>query len=104
MRRDEQDGVIAVEAPLRGVAVVDVVIDDGDAIEATGTRVRRGDGDVVEETESHRTVPLGMMTRWSDERQGARITTLFEHMLDSGHSCASGQPCHLEGLGRRIRV
>ena len=47
------------------VAVVDVPVEDQDALGAArGDRVRRGDGDVVEQAEAHRARALGVMAGW----------------------------------------
>jgi hypothetical protein len=54
---------------LRGVAVVDVVVDDRDPADARRARVSGADGDVVEEAEAHGTGPLGMVSRRTDQRQ-----------------------------------
>ena len=63
-RRDHQHARVAGEDLLGAVAVVDVEVDDRDALEAVrGERVRRADGDVVEETEPHRAIALGMVPR-----------------------------------------
>ena len=53
---------VAPEDVLRAVAVVDVEIDDRDALDAVGRLgVARGDRGVVEEAEAHRRRRLGVM-------------------------------------------
>ena len=59
-----------------------VVVDDGHARQAARARMRRGDGDVVEEAEAHRPVALGVMPGRPDERQRARAGLAVEDMLD----------------------
>ena len=46
-----------------------VVVDDGDARQTVGARMRRGDRDVVEQAEAHRAVPLRVMSRRPDHRE-----------------------------------
>ena len=54
VKRDEEDGVVVPEDLLRSVAVVDVPVDDRDALDQLGLRGPRRDRDVVEEAEAHR--------------------------------------------------
>ena len=67
MRRAEQHRFIRPENILRAIAVMDVEIDDGDALGAMGgLRVARRDRDIVEEAEAHR-----ISRRRRDGRAGA---------------------------------
>ncbi len=62
-RRDHQHARIVGEDLLGAVAVVDVEVDHRHALEGVrGERVRHADGDVVEETEPHRAIALGMVS------------------------------------------
>jgi hypothetical protein len=62
MRGDVQHVRIVLEDVLRAVPMVHVVIDDRDVAGPERFRVSGGDGDVVEETETHRPVVLGMVS------------------------------------------
>ncbi len=60
--RHHQHALVAGEDVLGAVAVMHVEVDDGDPRRAVRLeRVRRADGDVVEEAETHRPVALRMM-------------------------------------------
>src|SRR6516225_5657878 len=59
-----EEPVIGLESRLSAVAVMNIEIDDGDPVELVRrASVQRADGDVVEQTESHRTLGFGMMPR-----------------------------------------
>ena len=59
---DEKDTGVGFKTRLRAVAVVDVKIDNGDLLRAMFLlKIFGSDGDVGEETESHRMIRLGMM-------------------------------------------
>ena len=77
VQRDEEDGVVAAEDRLGAVAVVDVEVDDRDALEPElGLRVARRDGDVVEEAEAHRPVGERVVAGRADEREAAAVDRL----------------------------
>ena len=70
MDRDEQHLAALVEDEVGPVAVVDVPVEDQDALGGVlAQRVRRRDGDVVEEAEAHRLRALGVMTRRAQCRE-----------------------------------
>ena len=69
MRRHVEHARFVVEHRLRPVAVVHVDVDDGDALETAGEHRGRSDGDVVEEAEAHRSIGLGVMPRWTHQRE-----------------------------------
>ena len=52
VHREGEDARIGLEDERRAVAVVDVEIDDGDALDAARLQHAHGDGDVVERTEA----------------------------------------------------
>ena len=54
-------------------------------------RVGRGNGDVVEETEAHRPVPLRMMAWRPHQREGGRVR-LAHHAFDRVHGGSGRQP------------
>ena len=79
------------------VAVVDVVVDDRDALEPElAPRHTRGDGDAVEEAETHRLVAQRVMSRRAHEREAAA-----QRRLDRS---AGGERCGFEGRLRRDGV
>ena len=88
MRRHVQHRRIVLEDVLRPVAVMHVVVDDGDACRAERARVRRGNRDVVEETESHRAVALGVVAGRPHERECPRMRVADHvfHGIDGGAS------------------
>ena len=93
MQRDEEDAVVVAEDRVGPVAVMDVVVDDRDALEAE--RALRGAGrdrDVVEEAEAHRPVLQGVMPGRAHERE-----TAAERRLDRG---ARREHRRLVGRGR----
>ena len=70
-RAHHQHALVVLEDVLGAVAVVHVEVDDRDALEAVRfERVRRGDGDVVEEAEAH-----GAIARWRGGPADARCRT-----------------------------
>ena len=72
MERDEEDAVVVAEDRLRAVAVMDVEVDDRDALEPEpGLRGARGDRDVVEHAEPHRAPGEGVVTGRTDEGEAA---------------------------------
>ena len=67
---DVEHGRIVVEGVLRSVAVVDIEIDDSNAVEAVRAAGQRsGDRDAVEDAEAHRLRRLGMMPRRADKAE-----------------------------------
>ncbi len=82
--------------------MVHVDVDDGDAGESPGERVRRADRDVVVQAEAHGAVPLGVMPGRPDQSERRRSS--IKRMVDS----ADGRPCRQEGdllrFWRRKRV
>ena len=99
-RRDHQHPRIGGEDVLGAVAVMDIEIDDGHALDAvSGHRVRGADRDVVEEAEAHRAVALGMMTgRANRAERGAALAGYDEVRRE--HDGARG----MTGRGQRMRV
>jgi hypothetical protein len=68
---EEEDGRVVVKDSLRAVAMMNVPIDDGDALYLTvaSLRVARGDGDVIEETEAHSALTRSVVsgrTHWDE--------------------------------------
>ena len=70
VERHGQDVVAVVEALLRPVAVVDVPVQDRDAVDAAAARVLGCEGDVVEEAVAVRLRRLGVVARRAHERVG----------------------------------
>ena len=71
MHGDEQHRRVLLEDVLRAVAVVDVPVDNRDALYAVHPpRCRRGDRRRVVETEAYRLVGLGMVAGRAGQREG----------------------------------
>ena len=81
MHRHVEHLRIVLEDVLRAVAVMHVVVDDGDAVGAERAGVRGGDGDVVVEAEAHRAVALGVMAGRPHQRERAACAAAH-HPLD----------------------
>ena len=90
MRRDVQDVGIVVEHRLCAVAVVHVDVDDRDAFETAGAHRRRGDRNIVEQAEPHRSIRFGVVPRRTDERDSG--LPLGNGMVRRLNSCAGGEP------------
>ena len=89
---------IALEDVLRAIAVVNVVVDDRDPIDAERTGMRRADRDVVVEAEAHGAIAFGMVAGRANQREGPGVPAV-DHPLDTLHRSARGQQRHLVGLG-----
>ena len=84
---------IVPEDVLRAVAVMDVEIDDRDALGAIDRlSVTRGDGRIVEEAEAHRRRDFRMMTRRARGDEG--VSDLAGHHLVD---CEYRAPCRAKG-------
>ena len=90
--RDREHVGVLVEHRLRAVAVVDVPVDDRDAIHAAHRPgVRRGDGQVAEHAEAHARRRDGVVARWAHQRVGV-VDGCVEHGVDAGDHGAGGTP------------
>ena len=99
-----QDALVAGDDVLGAVAVVDVEVDDRDALEAAHVeRVARGDGDVVEEAEAHRLVARRVMAGRAHraERVG---DVAVDDRVGGGDGGAGGAQHRVQGAGRSDRV
>ena len=103
MGRDAKDVRVVFEDVLRPVAMMHVVIDDGDLRRAIGARVRGGDRDVVVQTESHRAIALGVMAGGPHQRERAALRAA-ERMVDGLHRGTGRQQCNVMGLRRCVGV
>ena len=84
---------IVPEDVLRAVAVMDVEIDDRDALGAVGRLgVTRGDGRIVEEAKAHRRRDFGMMAGRARGDEGVS-DLLGHHLVD----CEYRAPCRAKG-------
>lgn len=64
---DEKHGRVVVKNVLCAISVMDVPVDDGDALDSVAALgMARGEGGIVEETETHRPVRCGMMSGRTD--------------------------------------
>jgi [ribosomal protein S18]-alanine N-acetyltransferase len=102
VERDVEDAPIAVEAVLRAVAVMSVVVDDGDALAPLG-EVRGGNGDVVHEAETHRRRRRGVVPRWPDRAEGG-VTGAGVERFDGGEAGARRENGCVPRLGHRAGV
>ena len=94
---------IGVEDVLRAVAVVDVVVDDGDLRGTLRAGVGGRNGDVVEQAEAHRAVALGVVSRRADHRHGGLVRSAH-HPLDGVDGGAGGEQRDLVRFRRRVGV
>ena len=101
VQRHVQHRRIGLEHVLRGVPVVDVVVDDRHAPDAGRPRVCGGHRHVVEQAEAHGAVALGVMARRPHERQRALILAA-QHALDHLDARSRREQRDLVGIGRRI--
>src|ERR1051326_3707648 len=79
MRREKVDARIVVKNSLRAVAVMNVPIDDRDAFDLgiVLLRITGSDGDVIEQTETHRAFFSRVMTRRTHRHE--RVVDLAFH-------------------------
>src|SRR6202012_4394862 len=85
-----QHALVAGDDVLGAVAVVDVEVDDGHALEAAHVeRVARGDGDVVVEAEAHRGVARGVVAGRPDGAEGV-LGAAVQHEVGGGDGGAGG--------------
>jgi hypothetical protein len=82
MERHVRHTWVGVEDLLRAIAVVRVVVDDQDALAAVGER-GGGDGHVVEQAETHRTLGAGVVARRS-QRQERGVVPLGRERVGGG--------------------
>jgi hypothetical protein len=97
---------VLVEDRLGPVAVVDVPVEDQRALDPVGrARVRRGDGDVVEEAEAHCSVGLGVVAGRPQPAEGeARRTLVAEQPVDGVDGAPSRVQRRLPGARARDGV
>ena len=96
MGRAIHHGLVRPEDVLRAVAVMDVEIDDRDAVDAVLLLgVARGDGDVVEQAEAHRPRGLGVMAGRARRDEGVRGAA-GHHLVDGVHGAAGRAQRRLE--------
>jgi hypothetical protein len=103
MGRHVEDVGLLPEHLLGAVAVVDVPVQDEDAREAACARVRRGDGDRVEETEAHRMPRPGVMARGPNERDAATDVRV-DHRVDHADDGAGGASGRFDAAGGEVSV
>ena len=88
---------------LRAVAVVNVEIKNGHALESGRARLQRGDGDGVEIAKAHRAVPAGVMARRAHQAEGHFAGAGRLQGLERAARGAPGVRGDL-GIGRRVGV
>src|SRR5690606_10683474 len=99
---DVEDVRILIEDLLGAVPVVHVPVDDRHASSAESEGVSRGEGDLVDQTEPHRSVRTGVMTWWPDERE--TTTTLAPHGLRQSQGATRGHLRDVHGALVVVRV
>jgi len=101
MTGGEQDPGFALEDRLRAVAVMDVEVGDGHALQPVdGKRMRRAHGHVVEQAKAHGAVRGGMVAGRAHRAEGA--PTAGHHRVHRGGHGA-GRPQRSFGRARRHR-
>jgi hypothetical protein len=97
MQRDGQDGRVVVEGRFRAVAVVDVPVDDGHALEPAGLpRMVRRDRGVAEQAEAHAHVADGVVAGRAHEGEGVADRPV-EDGVDGRDDAARREERHLVG-------
>ena len=99
-----EDAGVAGKYLFGAVAVMDVKIDDRDARQTPRLEcVSCGDGDIVEEAETHCLPALGMMAGRADRAKG--VVRFAAHHQVSGETASAGRPQRrLQGPGRHRRI
>ena len=104
MDGEEEDVGVFVEDILGAVAVVDIPIDDEDAIDAPGfAGVPSGDGGVIVDAEAHATGGGGVVSRGADGGEGVADAALDDG-IDGGEGGAGGEAGDFGGLGADVGV
>ena len=104
VRREVEHARVVVEDVLRAVAVMDVDVDDGDALDSRlFERARDGDGDVVEEAEAHRAVRRRVVPGRANEAEGG-IELAAQDRLRRGERAAGGAQRGLVRAGAGVSV
>jgi hypothetical protein len=103
VRRHVEDARVVLEEMLRAVAVMQVPVDDADAADTRRAQRRRGDGNVVEEAETHRARVLGVMARRTHERKAIRDLAGTDGLAEVDEP-AGGEARGVVRVRRRRRV
>lgn len=104
MDGEEEDVGVFVEDVLGPVAVVDVPIDDEDAVDAPSfAGVAGGDGGVVVDAEAHAAGCGGVVAGGADGGEGVADVAL-EDGIDGGESGAGGETGDFGGLGADVGI
>src|SRR5262249_11519469 len=93
-----------VEGVLRAVSVVHVVVQDGGALGASAfEQPCGGQGDIVEDTEAHRLIRCGMVSRRTDQAHGI-VESAIGDGVDRLDKSAGGPQGSLPGTRRNVRI
>ena len=103
MRRGIQHARFAPENILGAVAVVHVEIHNRNALDPACQRVRRADGDMVEQAETHRRVARRVMAGRAHRAERARGSAV-DCCIDCRAHRAGGAQCRLKRIRRHHRV
>jgi hypothetical protein len=104
VKREEEKIAVILEEVLSPISVMDVPIEDGNALQPLRCTERGGsDGDVVEQAESHRALVLRVVARGADERETGPKLAASDALRELDR--ASGRKArNLERARRAVRV
>src|SRR2546421_10640891 len=102
--RGIKQGSIGSENVLRTVAMMDIEIDHGNALEAMhGARMKRSGSDIVEQAESHRLCRRGVMPGRAHSTKRVLHFARHDH-VDGEYDRAGSAKCRITGSRRRESV
>ena len=99
MQGSKEHARVVVEQGLSAISMVDVPVEDTDAleVEGLGESYLGSYSYIVEEAETSCLIVVGVMTWWSDNSIAFMIVSL-KYLLDSSHSSSSRYLSTLKGL------
>jgi len=90
---------VLLDDVFRAIAMVHIEVDDRDALQAPGIeRMAGGNGNIVEEAETHRACMLGMVAGRTHRTEGGRHF-LLHHQVGGQHAGTGRAQRRLEGAG-----
>ncbi len=105
MHRKKVNARVIVEDALGAVAVVNVPVEDRDPLDlfVVVLCVSGGDGDIIENTETHRVFGRRVMSRRAGGDKGV-LRFALHHGIDPGTGSAGREQCRIERLHRNCGV
>lgn len=95
---------LIAKSRLGAVAVVDIKVDNGDALKLIMlARIRGGNRYIIKQAKTHCLLGFGMMSRWAYRAKGIvgfAVQDFVDRIANSAHRTKSGLP----GAGRDYRV